>query len=65
MRTLLAEVGTYDGPEPSIENASAACASITTPKVDVPRSIHVLVAVTDASDPPLTRYRRVILTVEP
>jgi hypothetical protein len=35
------------------------------PVVKSPEAIHVLLAVTDSGTPPLTRYRRVIATVEP
>ncbi len=59
------EAGTYDGPDPEINDATSARAGLTAPKVDVPRSIHLILAVTDSGSPPLTRYRRVILTVEP
>jgi hypothetical protein len=59
------ETGTYDGPDLAIDGAASARAALVAPMVDVPRSIHLVVSVTDAGAPPLTRYRRVILTVEP
>ncbi len=59
------EAGTYEGTDPAIESPASARAFLAAPKVDAPRSIHVLLAVTDSGTPALTRYRRVILTVEP
>ena len=37
----------------------------TAPKVDAPREAHFILAVTDKGSPPLTRYARVIVTIEP
>lgn len=37
----------------------------TAPKIDAPRDAHFIVAVTDKGSPPLTRYARVIVTIEP
>jgi hypothetical protein len=59
------EPGTYRGPAPRIENADSALASFIAPKVDSPRTLHVLVMVTDNGTPALTRYQRVIVTVKP
>jgi len=61
-------------PEPSsyasgrllaIEGADQIRAEFIAPKVSKPETIHVLLAVTDQGRPPLTRYRRVIVTVHP
>jgi hypothetical protein len=35
------------------------------PKVEKPETIHVIVKVTDKGTPPLSRYKRVIVTVTP
>lgn len=37
----------------------------TAPKVEAPREAHFILAVTDKGSPPLTRYARVIVTIEP
>jgi hypothetical protein len=49
----------------TIENAKQAEAWFTAPKVDKPETMHIILAVTDQGAPPLTRYRRVIVTVYP
>src|SRR5262249_23480516 len=59
------EPGTYRGPALRIENADSARASFVAPKVDAPRTIHLVLMVTDNGSPPLTRYQRVIVTVKP
>jgi len=59
------EPGSYCGPPLAIEGASTPQASIVVPKVDSPQTIHVILSVTDEGSPPLTRYQRVILTVQP
>jgi hypothetical protein len=59
------EVGSYRGPAPKIEGAKTAKASFVAPKVGAARTMHLIVVVTDAGKPALTRYRRVIVTVAP
>jgi len=49
----------------NIENPRAGKAAFTAPKVSKPETMHLILAVTDAGKPPLTRYRRVIVTVFP
>jgi hypothetical protein len=49
----------------NIENAKSAKAAFVAPKVAKPETLHIILAVTDAGMPPLTRYRRVIVTVYP
>ena len=39
--------------------------SFKAPVVKAPEAMHVILAVTDSGAPPLTRYRRVIVTIEP
>jgi hypothetical protein len=58
------EAGTY----PSmikLENSNNAQLILKAPKVNSPRQMHFVVAVTDNGEPKLTRYQRVIVTVEP
>lgn len=38
---------------------------ITAPKVDSPKTIHFILQVTDKGTPALTRYKRIVVTVEP
>jgi hypothetical protein len=38
---------------------------VTAPKVDKPQTLHFILQVTDKGTPSLTRYKRVIVTVEP
>lgn len=39
--------------------------SLTAPKVDKPETVHFVLKVTDKGTPPLTRYQRVVVTIEP
>ena len=39
--------------------------TIRAPKVDSPQTVHYILKVTDKGTPPLTRYKRVIVTFEP
>jgi len=48
-----------------MEGARSASASFTAPKVSKPETMHIILAVTDQGAPPLTRYRRVLVTVYP
>lgn len=59
------EVGSFRGPVPKIDGADSARASFVAPKTDKARTMHVILMVTDKGTPPLTRYRRVIVTLEP
>ena len=58
-----AEADTYEG-EIALHNADQAEASFTVPE-DAPAraTIHIILEATDAGSPPLTRYRRVVVTV--
>ncbi|MBE3109490.1 MAG: DUF1593 domain-containing protein, partial [Acidobacteria bacterium] len=49
----------------TIEDANKINAYFTAPKVTKPETMHVVLVVTDQGKPPLTRYRRVIITVHP
>jgi hypothetical protein len=49
----------------NIEDAGSMRAWFVAPKVSKPETMHIILAVTDQGTPPLTRYRRVIVTVYP
>ncbi len=59
------EPGSYRGPAPAIRDATSPRASLVAPEVDAARTLHIVLAVTDAGSPPLTRYQRIVLTVRP
>jgi hypothetical protein len=48
---------------PGAENSAGVW--LTAPKVERPETVHFIVRVTDKGNPPLSRYRRVIVTVTP
>jgi hypothetical protein len=51
-------------PEPvAIEGEDSPRASVRVPLATRPRSVHVILEVTDRGEPPLTRYRRVVVRV--
>jgi hypothetical protein len=61
-----AEAGTYEGQinfKPSASNLYSL--RVTAPQVTSPKTIHFILKVTDKGMPPLTRYKRVIVTVLP
>lgn len=58
------EPGSYVG-NIVLENAGQASASFKVPEVKAPKTIHIILEVTDHGDPALTRYQRVIVTVLP
>ena len=58
------EAGTYRGAGDAWESHSADL-TFTAPEVTTPESIHLILSVTDAGTPPLTRYARVVITVDP
>jgi hypothetical protein len=58
------EADTYDGTI-EIKDAGKQEASFTVPgDAGKGKTVHVICEVTDAGTPPLTRYQRVVLTVE-
>jgi hypothetical protein len=57
------EPGTYRGEAP-IQNAKSAQAELSIPSDAAGKTIHVILEVTDNGEPPLTRYRRVIVTCD-
>jgi hypothetical protein len=61
------EAGTYDGLisfAPLSENLYHVH-TITAPDVESPKTAHFILRVTDKGTPPLSRYRRVIVTILP
>lgn len=48
-----------------IENAALPRISVTLPQVKEPTVFHIILEATDSGSPPLTRYRRVMLEVQP
>jgi hypothetical protein len=59
------EASGYGGPVPRIDGAGTPRASLTVPALDEPASLHLVLIVTDAGSPPLTRYGRVVLEIAP
>jgi hypothetical protein len=59
------EVGGNQGSIPEIHDAAASKISFVAPDIKSPQMIHLVVVVSDAGSPPLTRYARVILNVNP
>jgi hypothetical protein len=55
------EAGSYDG-DVTIENARAERCAVHVPADARDKTMHIILQVTDDGDPPLTRYRRAILT---
>ena len=60
-----AEPGTYRGPAIKFDMSGEGTASFTAPLVETPQTLHIIFVVTDVGDPPLTRYARSVITVEP
>ena len=58
------EPGTYKKTL-AISNATSRDASFVAPDVASTQTIHIILEVTDTGTPPLTRYQRVIVTVNP
>lgn len=58
------EAGTYTG-EILIKNANSQSASFKVPKDAAGTVIHILLVLTDSGSPALSRYKRIILEIEP
>lgn len=64
--TWYPEAGTYRGPAIELEPAAGgARVAFTAPAVDAACTAHLLLTVTDDGSPPLTRYRRLVVRIEP
>jgi hypothetical protein len=59
------EAGSYKGRVKINSAENTAGVSVTAPRVDKPETVHFILRVTDKGDPPLSRYKRVIVTVTP
>jgi len=59
------EAGTYRGRLTLSGATDVVRLRLTAPPVDKPETIHFILKVTDKGRPPLTRYKRVIVTVTP
>jgi len=59
------EAGSCEG-EVTINGAeNAVGARVTAPEVERPETVHLILRVTDKGDPPLSRYKRVVVTITP
>jgi hypothetical protein len=56
------EAGTY-GRDVPLSDATAETAALTVPADAAGKTVHVVLQVTDAGQPALTRYRRVVIRV--
>ena len=59
------EAGSYKGVVTINGAENAAGVWVSAPKVERPETVHFILRVTDKGSPPLSRYRRVIVTVTP
>ncbi|MFO1020002.1 MAG: DUF1593 domain-containing protein [Planctomycetales bacterium] len=58
------EPGTYRGPL-KIDQPNSSMLNVITPEVKEPCTLHIILTVRDHGSPPLTRYGRVVVTIEP
>ncbi|UCD50310.1 MAG: DUF1593 domain-containing protein [Phycisphaerales bacterium] len=54
------EAGTYGGPV-TLDNAEGQTCTVHIPAEALDQTMHIILQVTDTGEPPLTRYRRVVL----
>jgi len=59
------EAGSYKGAVKIDGAENAVGAWVIAPKVDKPETVHFILRVTDKGSPPLSRYKRVIVTIKP
>jgi hypothetical protein len=59
------ETGTYRGNDIVLDGSTSSKVSFVAPKVSEPKTVHIILLVTDDGSPPLTRYQRIVVTVEP
>jgi hypothetical protein len=57
------EAGTYEGNLSPLPNQAGNW--ITAPQVERTETLHVILRVSDKGSPPLARYARIVLTIEP
>ncbi len=59
------EASNFEGAVPVIEGRDAPRAALVAPAVERPASLHLILVATDSGSPPLTRYARVVLEIDP
>jgi hypothetical protein len=59
------EAGGYTGPAVELDGHDQALARLVAPSVEQEQQLHIILIVTDRGEPPLTRYVRVVVTIEP
>jgi hypothetical protein len=59
------EVGSYNAGKFSLKNTNGKSIAFKAPIVKDSKTMHIIVEVTDNGSPSLTRYQRVILTINP
>ncbi|HEY1800251.1 MAG TPA: nucleoside hydrolase-like domain-containing protein [Terriglobales bacterium] len=59
------EAGSYKGPVKFLIAENIRDVTLVAPKVDKPETVHIILRVTDKCTPPLSRYKRVIVTITP
>ncbi|MCI0361532.1 MAG: DUF1593 domain-containing protein [Planctomycetaceae bacterium] len=59
------EASAFRGELPTIEGRDASSASLVAPAVEAAASLHLILTVIDSGSPPLARYGRVVLLIEP
>jgi Cellulose-binding Sde182, nucleoside hydrolase-like domain/Cellulose-binding protein Sde0182, C-terminal domain len=60
-----AEAGSYKGAVKIKYAENMPNLDVVAPKVDKPETVHFILRVTDKGSPPLSRYKRVIVTIKP
>jgi hypothetical protein len=60
-----AEPSTYRGEAPKFDASRDRKVSFVAPRVETSQTLHIILTLTDAGEPPLTRYARSVITVEP
>jgi hypothetical protein len=64
-RIYYPEAGSYRGSAIDAQGARSAQGSFVAPEVNEPRTIHLVLMVTDSGSPPLTGYGHLVITVAP
>ena len=59
------EAGSWPAPVPTQSAENVARVHVVAPEVTTPSTVHFILRVTDKGSPPLSRYKRVIVTVLP
>lgn len=59
------EAGNYRGPPVHLQNPKRALTSLMVPRVESAQELHLILVLTDQGTPPLTRYERVVVKLQP